>query len=264
MHDLLALFVIQSSARYPTADEWLNDADPQSTRTAQEEECERHRRSGRHRDARTEARAWPARVLHRHERARTDRDRAVVPPHSYVFDLYSHTPRLILTSPVRGCGKSRTLKVLKQLVRRPRLSGNVTAAVFYHRLENERCSWLLDEGDNLPIYLDPNMRAAFNDGHERGGTVKRMYKGEPKTFHVFAPLAVAAIGRLPLPVMHRSVIMHMKRYAGEESLRRFDSNNADVMQDLTIAWSMTSEWARSRQPHRRSDNAIQFAQSPSR
>ena len=44
--------------------------------------------------------------------------------------------------------------------------------------------------------------------------------------------------------MHRSVIMHMKRYAGEEPLRRFDSNMADVMQDLTIAWSMTGEWAR--------------------
>lgn len=180
MHDLLALFVIQSSALYPTADEWLNDADPQSPHPNK-------KKSASGIDAADGIEMHALRLVHgllgsfigmsEHELIAT----ALWCLHTHTFDLYSHTPRLIFTSPVRGCGKSRTLKVLKQLVRRPRLSGNVIAAVFYHRLENERCSWLLDEGDNLPIYLDPNMRAAFNDGHERGGTVERMYKGEPKT-----------------------------------------------------------------------------------
>ena len=146
VHDLLALFVIQSSARYPTADEWLNDAPP-SARSA------RAKSGGI--DAADGIEMHALKLVHgllgsfigmsEHELLAT----ALWCLHTHVFDLYSHTPRLILTSPVRGCGKSRTLKVLKQLVRRPRLSGNVTAAVFYHRLENERCSWLLDEGDNL-------------------------------------------------------------------------------------------------------------------
>ena len=48
--------------------------------------------------------------------------------HTHVYDRYMVTPRLLLTSPVRGCGKSVGLDVLSRLVARSELTDNITAA----------------------------------------------------------------------------------------------------------------------------------------
>ena len=160
--------------------------------------------------------------------------------HTYVYENFMHTPRLALTSPVRGCGKTVVLDVVKMMSRRAHKCDGITAAVFYHRVENDRATMLIDEADNLPLAVDGPMRAAFNAGHRRGGTVERMNQGRPRAFRVFAPMAIAAIGRLPLPTAHRSIIIRMRRYACEEPLRRFDINDT---QDLLIAASMCAAWA---------------------
>jgi hypothetical protein len=44
-------------------------------------------------------------------------------------------------------------------------------------------------------------RAGFNSGHRRGGGVGRFDRGWARRFRTFAPLAVGAIGTLPLPLM---------------------------------------------------------------
>ena len=48
--------------------------------------------------------------------------------HTHAYDQFQVTPRLALTSPVRGCGKSITLSVLARLVARHELVDNITAA----------------------------------------------------------------------------------------------------------------------------------------
>jgi len=54
--------------------------------------------------------------------------------HTHVYDQFQVTPRLALTSPVRGCGKSITLSVLARLVARHELVDNITAAALYDTL----------------------------------------------------------------------------------------------------------------------------------
>src|SRR5262249_10905927 len=44
--------------------------------------------------------------------------------HTHVYDRYMVTPRLLLTSPVRGCGKSVGLDVFGRLVARAKLTDN--------------------------------------------------------------------------------------------------------------------------------------------
>jgi uncharacterized protein DUF3631 len=80
---------------------------------------------------------------------------------------------------------------------------------------------LVDEADNLGL-LDSNsaLRRVFNSGHRRGGNVTRFVGGWSQKFPTFAPLAVAAIGTLPLPLMHRSVVISMHRSATQ--LERVD------------------------------------------
>jgi hypothetical protein len=134
--------------------------------------------------------------------------------HCYVFDSFEFTPRLCVLSPVRSCGKTSLFVLLELLIDNADRSDNVTAAAIYHLLDSRtHTTLLLDEGDNLGLLDNNVLRAVFNAGHRRGGAIRRFVGGWSKRFDLFAPLAVAAIGILPLPLMDRSVQIHMRRRA---------------------------------------------------
>ena len=146
--------------------------------------------------------------------------------HSHVFGRYPVTPRLALLSPVRGCGKTTALILLEALTADPYRSDHMTAAAIFHTLGYREHTLLLDEGDNLGLLNNPTLRAVFNAGHRRGGAISRFISGRPRKFSVFAPLAVAAIGMLPLPLMHRAVIINMQRHAKTDApLEQLDEHD---------------------------------------
>jgi Protein of unknown function (DUF3631) len=138
--------------------------------------------------------------------------------HTYVFGRFPITPRLALLSPVRGCGKTLLLILLELLTADPYRSDNVSAAVLYHELAHRERTLLLDEGDNLGLLNNPVLRAIFNAGHRRGGVISRFVGGRSQRFPVHAPLAVAAIGTLPLPIMHRAITIYMRRHAPSDAV----------------------------------------------
>jgi hypothetical protein len=159
--------------------------------------------------------------------------------HTHVYSGFMHTPRLTVTSPVRDCGKSLLIDVIEQLVSRPRKSDGITAAVLYHVIDKELPTLLIDEGDNVGFQFNHDRRLVINSGHKKGGKVPRLIGGKPHYFSTFAPAAIAKIGILPLPIMSRSVVIHMTRAA--RPLRRFDDTD---LQDLNIAYSVVRAWAR--------------------
>jgi hypothetical protein len=144
--------------------------------------------------------------------------------HSYVFGRFDVTPRLGLLSPVRGCGKTTLLILLDLLVSDPYRTDNVTPAAIYYLLERQAHTLLIDEGDNLGLLNNSILRSVFNSGHGRGGGVSRYVAGRARKFPTFAPLAVAAIGLMPLPLLHRAIIINMQRAAGP-TLTRLDEEN---------------------------------------
>ena len=79
---------------------------------------------------------------------------------------------------------------------------------------------LVDEADGLDLRHDNVLRSVFNSGHRRGGSLDQFVGGEPRRYRTFAPLAIAAIGMLPLPLLHRSVVIGMQRSSAQ--LRRLD------------------------------------------
>jgi hypothetical protein len=133
--------------------------------------------------------------------------------HCHVFGRFTFTPRLALLSPVRGCGKTTLLVLLEQLTANPYSSDNVSAAAIYHTLAYREHTLLLDEGDNLGLFNNSVLRSVFNGGHRRGRSISRVIGGRPCKFSLFAPLAVAAIGELPLPLMQRAISINMHRHA---------------------------------------------------
>jgi hypothetical protein len=71
----------------------------------------------------------------------TAEDRLAVPLwilHAHVFDRFSTTLRLALSSPVRGCGKTTVLTLIELLVPEGNRTDSVSAAAIYHQLERPR------------------------------------------------------------------------------------------------------------------------------
>jgi hypothetical protein len=168
--------------------------------------------------------------------------------HTHVFDHFQISPRLALLSPTRGCGKSKTLKLIEKLAANAERHDNVTAAALFHLIENAAPTLLLDEGDNLGLKIDRTLRAVLNSGHMKGGTITRVIRGEPKPFSTFAPAAIGAIGALTLPLLHRSIVVQMHRSertdlktiadlgSPEETIR------LDGLRRLIITWAQNTQF----------------------
>jgi len=159
--------------------------------------------------------------------------------HTHVFDQFMVTPRLLLRSPVRNCGKTTLLDVVSRLVARPEKSDSITAAAIYYAVNSAKRTLLLDEADNLELSARAVLRAVLNAGHRRGGAVTRMLQGRSRRFEVFAPIALASIGSLTLPLMSRSIVLRMRRHDGARSLHRYD--DADV-EKLDIVYTHVHHW----------------------
>src|SRR5262245_43275649 len=97
--------------------------------------------------------------------------------HTYVYDLYPQTPYLAVTSPDKGCAKTRILEVRELLVRRPWRVAVPSEAVLFRHIHNTKPTLLLDETDTI---FNPRMqdryeghRAILNSGNRQGSTVPR-------------------------------------------------------------------------------------------
>ena len=144
--------------------------------------------------------------------------------HTHVYDQFSITPRLALTSPTSDCGKSTLLLFLKAICASPHKSDDVTPASLFRLIDAGVTTLLCDEIDNADLANNRVFRAVANGGHHRSGAIVRTIDGQPRSFPTFSPMALAAIGAvsLPLPLRRRSISIHMERADDSSVLTRFD------------------------------------------
>ncbi len=160
--------------------------------------------------------------------------------HTWVFDRFTITPRLALLSPVRGCGKTVTLSLIELLTPAGHRTDNTTAAAIYYALDRRPGTvQLIDEADGLDLPRNNVLRQLFNSGHRRGGSIDRYVGGRTRHFPTFAPLAIAAIGMLPLPLMHRAIVLNMQR--SSRKLRKFEEKDREwhLAREGIRNWAMT-------------------------
>jgi hypothetical protein len=69
--------------------------------------------------------------------------------HTYCFDCFMHSPRLAITSPEKGCGKTTLLDVAACLVERPLSTSNATPSAIFRIVEMARPTLLIDEADTF-------------------------------------------------------------------------------------------------------------------
>jgi hypothetical protein len=161
--------------------------------------------------------------------------------HTHVYQLFMVSPRLLLTSPVPGCGKTVLLKVIMRMVPRPFKTDDPTPAVIYRLIDEQHPTILFDEVDNAGLFVDRRMRKILNSGHECDGNASRVIDGQAKQFSTYGPMALAGIGHVPLPLSQRSIKIDMVRDDGTAPRKRFDKTDTE---HLDIVYPKAWKWTR--------------------
>jgi putative DNA primase/helicase len=153
--------------------------------------------------------------------------------HTHCFGAFAVSPRLAVISPVKRCGKSRVLRVIKPLVPKPLTADNITAAALFRTIEKHQPTFLIDEADSFLGDAD-DLRGILNSGFERDGQVVRLVGDdhEPSTFSTYCATAIACIKDLPETLMDRSVVIAMRRRSKSEPIERFRSDRAGHLHEL--------------------------------
>jgi hypothetical protein len=169
--------------------------------------------------------------------------------HAHAVDAAVISPRLVLKSPEKSSGKSRTLEVLKRLVPAPVHTINASIAYIFRKLKDTQITLLFDETDTIFNARPGNENFALlgllNAGWEKGATVGRIVgegkKMRPEEFPVYAAVALALIGNLPDTLESRSIIIPMRRRAPDEPIEKFRQRKVlaltEPVRDGLAAWA---------------------------
>jgi putative DNA primase/helicase len=153
--------------------------------------------------------------------------------HSHAFKAFLCSPRLNISSPERGCGKTTLRDVVALFVPRPVLTENMSIAVLFRVVAAHAPTILADEYD---AWLKDNeeLRGLFNAGHRRGATVLRCEgdNNEVRAFAAYAPAVLCGIGALPGTLHDRSIVIRLQRAKPGEVCARFDPRHTKHEQEL--------------------------------
>lgn len=168
---------------------------------------------------------------------------------THAIDCWNAAPRLVINSPQKRCGKTRTLDVICGLCHQPLITVNATAAAIFRSLAGERPPTLvIDEADTIfgtkrVAEQNEELRALLNAGHQRNRPALRCVgpNREPAEFPTFAMAALAGIGVMPDTITDRAVNITMRRrMAGEEVAQyriRRDEPILHGLRDRLAVWA---------------------------
>ncbi len=168
--------------------------------------------------------------------------------HTHAIKQFFTTPRLVLSSPEAGSGKTRVLEVLDLLVPESMFSLSASPAAVFRTLSQRQVTLLMDEVDAVwskkgKDDTHEDLRAMLNAGYKRGAAIPRCVgpKHEVVMFPVYAAVALAGLGDMPDTIMTRSVIIRMRRRAPGEKVEPFRSREHEVpghaLRQLLFDWA---------------------------
>jgi hypothetical protein len=157
--------------------------------------------------------------------------------YTYCYDAFFISPRLLVSSPEKRCGKTTLLSVLSYLVCKPQLASNVTPASLYRSIAQGAGTFIIDEADT---FLKGNsvLNGIINSGHsKRFSNVRRvdsLASGgyEPKDFSTWAPMVIAMISKPKDTLIDRSIIIGMRRKKEVEVVAKLHTHKGDPFIDL--------------------------------
>jgi primase-polymerase (primpol)-like protein len=153
---------------------------------------------------------------------------------SYLIDVFDFAPRLAITSPEMGCGKSTLIEFLSSLAYRAITCSSISSAAIYRTIEMFKPTLLMDEQDlkkGQPDEGAEERRKVLNSGHKRSTAFVIKVVGddlEPRRFSTFTPIAHASIGEVQPTLMDRAVPIAMQRKRPGEHIESMRSSGKDA------------------------------------
>lgn len=176
--------------------------------------------------------------------------------HTWVYQRFQHTPRLGITSPEKRCGKSTLLDLLRATCLQSVKADNISASSVFRTVEAlAPLTLLIDEADSF-LRDNEELRGTLNSGFEQSGmvirTVEIQGEHQPVQFGTFAPVALAAIGKLPGTLEDRAIPIRLERkQAGQAVAKMRDPGARGRLQNLA---RKLVRWAK--------DDAARLGQNP--
>ena len=175
--------------------------------------------------------------------------------HTHTMSTFTTTPRLLLTSPVPGCGKTTALEHIGALSLNPQMASYVTPALMARVVSAQQTTMLLDETDNLLNIKREgigDLLAVLNSGYRRGGSrpVLSPDKGaggwKVEQMTTYSAVALAGIGdHLPDALQSRTITIELdKALPGQVTDTAWDILEPDALSLKTAL----GEWAE-QHPH---------------
>jgi len=149
---------------------------------------------------------------------------------TYGQQAWQHAPRLVITGPVKRCGKSRLMDVVYEAAHRPLITVNSTVAAIFRSIGDDPPTLLVDEADTIfgtakAAENNEELRGLLNAGHQRNRPTLRVVgvgtEQTVKEFPTFSMASLAGIGDMPDTIMDRAVIIRMRRRAPHEHVKPF-------------------------------------------
>lgn len=165
---------------------------------------------------------------------------------SYCYTVFEYFPYLVLRSPEKRCGKSRTLDLISLLAfNAHQPTASPTEAQIFREPREDGGVQIYDELEGMTGDKErwSAVTSVFNVGFHRGSVVSRYKKGkdgqQKETFDTFVPRAIASISSLEVTLEDRSIMLMMQRLLpGQQterfSLRRLNQEAQDLRDNLYL------------------------------
>jgi putative DNA primase/helicase len=132
---------------------------------------------------------------------------------TYHVDRFDVAPILLVTSPVKRCGKTTLGRVLQQMLPRVLVATSVSPAGLFRTIETYKPTLVLDETDAFLAESEEH-RGLLNAGHTRDAAFVIRVEGddhEPRAFSVFGAKLLLGIGKLAPTIEDRAIILTLER-----------------------------------------------------
>ena len=149
--------------------------------------------------------------------------------HCWVHDAFPISPRLVLSSPEKRCGKTTVLAVIRGLIPRPLSTDNITGPALFRLIEKWKPTILIDEADTF-LLGKKDLHGLLNSGYRMDSVGVFRCEGKDhdiRQYSTWAPVAIALIRDLPDTLADRAIVISMRRKRTEEKLARYRDDHPE-------------------------------------
>lgn len=157
---------------------------------------------------------------------------------SWLYEWFKILPQLLLSSPVKRCGKTTLLELISYLVNRALAAANLTGPAVFRSIEMYRPTLLIDEADTfMGGNSNPELTGIMNSGHNRATAfVVRVEEIDgvrvPVRYSTFCPRVLAMIETPADTQLDRSIVIEMQRKPAGQAVQSLGLNAEQSFHDL--------------------------------